>query len=82
MIIDTPLARLDRDHRSLLGQQYFPHASHQVIILSTDSEIDAEFIPLLGDSIARSYELSFDMKAQSTRILVGYFSEAKRYAIH
>jgi DNA sulfur modification protein DndD len=53
MIIDTPLARLDRDHRSLLGQQYFPHASHQVIILSTDSEIDAEFIPLLGDSIAR-----------------------------
>jgi DNA sulfur modification protein DndD len=82
MIIDTPLARLDRDHRSLLGQQYFPRASHQVIILSTDSEIDAEFIPLLGDSIARSFELSFDMKSQSTRIRDGYFTEVKQYAVH
>jgi DNA sulfur modification protein DndD len=27
MIIDTPLARSDRDHRSLLGHQYFPNAS-------------------------------------------------------
>lgn len=82
IIIDTPLARLDRDHRSLLGHQYFPNASHQVIILSTDSEIDAEFIPLLGESIARSYELSFDMTTQSTRICDGYFSEVKQYAIH
>jgi DNA sulfur modification protein DndD len=82
MIIDTPLARLDRDHRELLGQRYFPHASHQVIILSTDSEIDAEFIPLLGNSIARSYELEFDMKSQSTVVRDGYFSERKQYAIH
>jgi DNA sulfur modification protein DndD len=82
MIIDTPLARLDRDHRELLGQRYFPHASHQVIILSTDSEIDAEFIPLLGNSIARSYELAFDMKSQSTLVRDGYFSERKQYAIH
>ena len=82
IIIDTPLARLDRDHRSLLGHQYFPHASHQVIILSTDSEIDAEFIPLLGESIARSYELSFDVTTQSTQIRGGYFSEVKQYAIH
>jgi DNA sulfur modification protein DndD len=82
MIIDTPLARLDRDHRSLLGQQYFPNASHQVIILSTDSEVDAAFIPLIGDSIARSYELSFDMTAQSTLVKDGYFSEVKQYEIH
>ena len=82
MIIDTPLARLDRDHRALLGQRYFPNASHQVIILSTDSEIDREFIPLLEGSIARSYELSFDMGSQSTLVRHGYFEEVKEYAIH
>ena len=82
MIIDTPLARLDRDHRELLGQRYFPQASHQVIILSTDSEIDAEFLPLLEDSIARSYELAFDMNSQSTQVRDGYFKEKKQYAIH
>jgi DNA sulfur modification protein DndD len=82
MIIDTPLARLDRDHRALLGQRYFPNASHQVIILSTDSEIDRAFIPLLEGSIARSYELSFDMDSQSTHVRHGYFEEVKEYAIH
>jgi DNA sulfur modification protein DndD len=82
MIIDTPLARLDRDHRALLGQRYFPNASHQVIILSTDSEIDREFIPLLEGSIAQSYELSFDMGSQSTLVRHGYFEEVKEYAVH
>jgi DNA sulfur modification protein DndD len=79
MIIDTPLARLDRDHRALLGSRYFPTASHQVIILSTDTEIDSDFIPLLGSSIARSYELAFDSKTQSTHIVEGYFENRGMY---
>ena len=29
VIIDTPLGRLDSDHRRLLVERYFPHASHQ-----------------------------------------------------
>lgn len=82
MIIDTPLARLDREHRTLLGQKYFPNASHQVIILSTDSEIDREFIPLFEGSIARTYELAFDMGSQRTHVREGYFEETKQYAIH
>jgi DNA sulfur modification protein DndD len=79
MIIDTPLARLDRDHRALLGRQYFPNASHQVIILSTDTEIDSDFVPLLGNSIARSYELSFDSHSQSTQVKEGYFAKVRTY---
>jgi DNA sulfur modification protein DndD len=82
MIIDTPLARLDRDHRALLGRQYFPNASHQVIILSTDTEIDSDFIPLLGTSIARSYELSFDSHSQSTQVKEGYFAKVRAYETH
>lgn len=37
--IDTPLGRLDSSHRYNLVERYFPTASHQVILLSTDTEI-------------------------------------------
>jgi DNA sulfur modification protein DndD len=79
IIIDTPLARLDRDHRALLGKRYFPKASHQVIVLSTDTEIDADFVPLLGDSVAWAYELCFDSATQSTQIREGYFARVGAY---
>jgi DNA sulfur modification protein DndD len=38
-IIDTPLGRLDSSHRKHLVERYFPFASHQVLLLSTDEEI-------------------------------------------
>jgi DNA sulfur modification protein DndD len=82
IIIDTPLARLDRDHRALLGTRYFPYASHQVIVLSTDTEIDNDFVPLLGDSVARSYELCFDSATQSTQVTEGYFARKTSYEAH
>lgn len=40
VIIDTPLSRLDSQHRSSIITTYFPNASDQTIILSTDTEID------------------------------------------
>jgi len=73
MIIDTPLARLDRDHRTLLSQHYFPKASHQVLILSTDTEIDEQHFAMLQPAIARSYELAFLPEHSRTEIRPGYF---------
>ena len=36
VVIDTPLGRLDEQHRAYLVERYFPRASRQVVLLSTD----------------------------------------------
>lgn len=73
VIIDTPLGRLDSRHRGKLVSNYFPSASHQVIILSTDTEIDERYLEDLRPHISRIYHLRFDEKEQSTQIETGYF---------
>ena len=72
-IIDTPLGRLDSSHRKHLLERYFPVASHQVLLLSTDEEIDKESLHSLQPYIGRSYHLAFDEAERSTRITPGYF---------
>jgi DNA sulfur modification protein DndD len=73
--IDTPLGRLDSSHRQNLVERYFPSASHQVILLSTDTEIgQVEYQQLQEqEAIARSYLLKYNSKQQQTTIQTGYF---------
>lgn len=73
--IDTPLGRLDSSHRQNLIERYFPAASHQVILLSTDTEIAQKEVNSLReqDAIAREYLLKYDPKQRQTRIEQGYF---------
>jgi len=73
IIIDTPLARLDSIHRTKLIKNYFPFASHQVIILSTDTEVDEEFYNELSSSISHAYKLNYDTKKKCTSANEGYF---------
>jgi len=73
IIIDTPLGRLDSKHKSSLVRNYFTKASHQMLVLSTDEEIDEEFYEELRPSIARTYRLEFDEKKERTKIHEGYF---------
>jgi DNA sulfur modification protein DndD len=73
IIIDTPLARLDSDHRDLLIQHYFPRASHQVLILSTDTEVDQSYFSKLRHAVGHSYRLEFDPVEGSTTVKSGYF---------
>ena len=54
LVIDTPLARLDSSHRSNMVEGFYPDASHQTIILSTDSEITREHFSSLRQHVARS----------------------------
>ncbi|MBD2315114.1 DNA sulfur modification protein DndD [Desertifilum sp. FACHB-1129] len=73
--IDTPLGRLDSSHRQNLVERYFPSASHQVILLSTDTEIGKTEVATLREqeAIAREYLLKYDAKHRQTTVEAGYF---------
>jgi DNA sulfur modification protein DndD len=72
-IIDTPMARLDAEHRRHLVERYFPHASHQVVVLSTDTEVDREAYARLEPHLARAYHLEYDEATKCTTGTEGYF---------
>lgn len=73
--IDTPLGRLDSSHRSNLVERYFPTASHQVILLSTDTEVGKVEVERLRelDAIAHQYLLKYDSTQRQTITEPGYF---------
>ncbi len=73
IIIDTPLGRLDSKHRNKLINNYFPNASHQVIILSTDTEVDEVFYTELSKHISHAYRLDYDPATGSSIAKEGYF---------
>ena len=73
MIIDTPLGRLDSEHRRNLIEHYFPHASHQVLILSTDTEVDPAFYRSLSQHVSHAFEIKYDSATSSSEIRDGYF---------
>lgn len=78
VIIDTPLSRLDSNHRVSLIKNYYPFASEQTIILSTDSEIDSYYHDLLKDYIDDEFTLIYDDKLQKTTIQRGYFTGVEK----
>lgn len=72
-VVDTPLGRLDSSHRTSLVKRYFPNASHQTIVLSTDEEIDETYYPQIKRHVGREYLLEFDDSARTTTVREGYF---------
>ncbi|MBN1006732.1 DNA sulfur modification protein DndD [Amphritea pacifica] len=72
-IIDTPLGRLDSRHRQQLVNNYFPNASHQLILLSTDQEIDQAYHDDLKEYIGKEYHIQYNESQQTSIITEGYF---------
>lgn len=75
VIIDTPLSRLDTVNRYSLVKSYFPNASNQTIILSTDSEIDKKYYDVIKESVDNEYTLNYKDDETCTEINVGYFKD-------
>lgn len=74
VIIDTPLSRLDSNHRVSLITTYFPQASDQTIILSTDSEIDQHYYEIMKVNVGDEFTLVYDDKKKCSTIERGYFT--------
>jgi DNA sulfur modification protein DndD len=64
---------LDSRHRIHLVERYFPVASHQVVLLSTDEEVNEKYYGKLKPALGRSYRLEFEEGTQSTSVTQGYF---------
>jgi len=79
VIIDTPLGRLDSKHRKNLVERYFPSASHQVVILSTDTEVDERFFADLSPNISHAFELDFDSAEKCSSAKEGYFWKKRNH---
>jgi len=71
-MIDTPLARLDIEHRTNLVSNFFPKVSHQVIIFSTDSEVDRIYFEQLAPFVSKAYLLNYTQD-ENTVASEGYF---------
>ena len=75
VIIDTPLSRMDSQHRTSIISTYFPNASDQTIILSTDTEIDQNYYEMMKNSVGDEFTLVYSEETKSTSIKKGYFQE-------
>lgn len=72
VFIDTPLGRLDQEHRDNILTKYYPKLSNQVVIFSTNTEIRKTDIPKIKKYIAKKYTLV--NSKNKTNILKGYFN--------
>lgn len=71
--IDTPLGRLDTDHRRHFVEHYVPFASHQTLLFSTNEEIVGDYLERLTPWIGHCYFLNHDDQRGSTEVIRGYF---------
>ena len=74
VIIDTPLSRMDSNHRVSLITTYFPQASDQTIILSTDSEIDSRYYDIMKENVGDEFTLVYNDEMKCSTIQKGYFA--------
>ena len=74
IVIDTPLGRLDSVHRGQLVDNYFPHASHQVLLLSTDEEVRGDYYDRLRPFVSRQYLITHDEADRTSAFEDGYFT--------
>ena len=76
-VIDTPLGRLDGQHLTNLVEKFYPFASHQIILLSTDREISPKEYDMMSKYVTRSYKITCDKRKSVTTVEPGYFMEGE-----
>ena len=74
-VIDTPLARIDSEHRRNILDHFFSRLPGQVIILSTDEEINNEEIAVLSPKISDVYLIEHQEDGTTSVSRGVYFKE-------
>lgn len=74
-IIDTPYARIDETHRNNITSEYLSSISNQVVILSTNTEIDEKAYREIKPRLNGEYLIEYDDKNRKTIQSKGYFFE-------
>lgn len=66
LLIDTPIARLDKTHRSNFIHEYLPDVSEQVLLFATTAEMEGDVQSEFEPNMAHLYELNFNEDVGST----------------
>ena len=72
-IIDTPFARIDKEHRGKILNQFFKNLNGQIIILSTDEEIVGEYRESVSDIVSNTFVLSHTENGSAEILADTYF---------
>jgi DNA sulfur modification protein DndD len=75
VIIDTPVARLDRNHRVNIAKNYLPNAAGQVILLSTDTELVGDYLAPLRGRVGAAFLIDFNSALEISTVRPGYFEK-------
>jgi DNA sulfur modification protein DndD len=76
IVIDTPLARLDTDHRSNVLRYFAAQAGEQVIFLSQPDEVHGSYLKVVKDRVCKAYHIEFeelDNGVGKAHVRDGYF---------
>lgn len=57
MVVDTPMGRLDSQHRTNILNYWISNKNRQIILLSQDTEINSDYFRIHKDKICKSYLL-------------------------
>ena len=71
-IVDTPFARIDKEHRSNILTQFFTKLNGQILILSTDEEIVGAYQDMVSNITSDTYVLKHTSDG-STQILANTY---------
>ena len=81
MIVDTPLGRLDMEHRKGV-LNHLTRRNGQVILLSTDTEVVGEYLRDIESHVQKTYLLSFDRIGDigESKVTIGFFNDSREAA--
>jgi DNA sulfur modification protein DndD len=76
VVMDTPLARLDTDHRTNVLRYFAGQASEQVILLSQPDEVHGPYLKVIKDRLGAKYHLEYEELGDGVgraQVREGYF---------